>query len=281
MIESPVSFESGGRRLRGILHLPGPGGAPPAAGIVFLSGWSGSRIGPHRMFVKAAREFTEKGFCCLRFDFAGRGESDGDPASATIKSMTVDARNAVNFLLTGTPCSKVILLGMCSGGKVALAEASDDPRVEGLILWSGEAMGHLRSPATNAAKSASIIRIYLSKLLKASTWKKILTLSVNTGMAQKAVFGQKGPDDAEIRHESAVLNRLKTVPHGVIFIYGSSDAPTVLAADSYKRFFASSDIQCEFHAITGANHNFYSLEWERNVIELTGSWLSGLAGEHK
>jgi hypothetical protein len=32
----------------------------------------------------------------------------------------------------------------------------------------------------------------------------------------------------------------------------------------------------EFHEIAGANHNFYSLEWKREVPEKTVAWLKEL-----
>ncbi|MBA4387918.1 MAG: hypothetical protein C0404_08045 [Verrucomicrobia bacterium] len=276
MIETPVSFESSGRILRGILHLPGTPAGAPLTCVVFLNGWPGSRIGPHRMFVTAARQLTADGFCCLRFDFGGRGESDGLAAEATIRSMVADTRCAINSLVAQANISRVVLLGICSGAKVAIAEAADDARVQALVLWSPEAMGHLRSPATKAARSASMAMEYIHKLSKPGTWKKILTFDVNTRMVQKALVGPAEPTEEETREESQTLQRFGSFRGSVILLYGGSDGQTRLAAANYREFFETRRLKCEVHEIPHANHNFYSLAWEKTVIDATRKWLLNL-----
>ena len=48
------------------------------------------------------------------------------------------------------------------------------------------------------------------------------------------------------------------------------------AADARKvfgEFCRENGIQARFEEIEGANHNFYSLEWKRQVIEISAAWL--------
>lgn len=46
--------------------------------IIMLHGWGGYRTGPHDMLVKLARELVHDGYDCFRFDFRGKGYSQGD-----------------------------------------------------------------------------------------------------------------------------------------------------------------------------------------------------------
>lgn len=46
--------------------------------VVLLHGWAGYRTGPHDMLVKTARMLAENGYHCIRFDFRGKGYSQGD-----------------------------------------------------------------------------------------------------------------------------------------------------------------------------------------------------------
>ena len=269
-MEKPVSFNNGGEALRGVLHAPEPANG---VGVVFLHGWGGNRHGPHRMFVTTARQLAARGCHCLRFDFRGRGESDGRIDNATIRAMIADARCAVDFLLSQTPVRAVILLGICSAGKVAIGEASEDPRITGLALWSAEAMGYLRGGDAKTQKSLYALGLYLRKLANPATWLKIVTGRVNTRMVRKAVLVDEAPDQAEARDESAMLDRFKAYKGRILFIYGGNDPETRIAAGKYTGFTARHGIPNEFHEIAGANHSFYSLEWERQVVELTLAWF--------
>lgn len=271
--EKPIRFDCGGKTLRGMLHLPA-GRRAGGAAVVFLHGWSGCRLGPHRMFVKTARRLAAGGYACLRFDFAGRGESDGDSAAATIRSMIADAGAAIAFVRRETAAARLVLLGICSGGKVAIGATAEAGGVDGLVLWSAEPMGHLRSAGTGARKSVFALRQYAGKLLSPATWAKILAGRVNVRLVRKAVIQHEAPDADEIKDESARLDRFRASRCPVLLVYGTNDPDTKRAAGNYSRFFDEMRIDHEFHPIEGANHSFYSLEWEREVIRLTEAWLA-------
>ena len=84
-VETAVTFEREGARRVGVLHLPET--RVGETGVVFLHGWSGCRLGPHRMFVTCARRLCATGVPCLRFDFGGRGDSEGEWDTADIAQM--------------------------------------------------------------------------------------------------------------------------------------------------------------------------------------------------
>jgi len=271
-MEAPVNFGNSGLRLQGILHRPETDGPQRDVGVVFLHGWSGCRLGPHRMFVKTARELTELGCTCLRFDFGGRGESEGETTGATIQSMIADTKCAVRFLLDTRPFEKVLLLGICSGGKVAVGAATESS-VHGLALWSAEPLGRLRDPDVNARKSIAAIGKYAVKAMRPETWRRLFAGRVNVGLVRKAVLQHESVSRDELNRESVLLKRFRSYEGRVLFVYGANDPTTRSAAENYAAFCRQCRIDSEFHRIAGANHSFYSLPWERQVMDLTRDWV--------
>lgn len=272
-MERPIHFAVNADTVRGIVHEPEGAGSGPA--VVFLHGWAGSRIGPHRMFVHMARRLTSAGCVCLRFDFRGRGDSDGATAKATIRSMIADARAALDFVAKEMPDRRVILLAICSGCKVAIGTAAGDPRVAGLALWSAEPMGPMRAAAGGPGKSAIALRSYARKLLRLETWRKLATLRVNVRRVGKAVAGQEVAGRAEMEDETLWLNGLRDFKGPALLVYGANDPETRTAKPGYTAFFRQAGIRYDVHEVAGANHSFYSLAWEREVMEITEGWMIG------
>ena len=270
--ELQVSFNSGSSKLYGVLHSADARG-DSARAVIFLSGWSGSRLGPHRMFVKTARQLCSAGLNCLRFDFAGRGDSEGGTSNASIASMTDDAIAAMDYIEKNHGISKFTLLGICSGGKVAVSAAAKDPRVERLVLWSAEPMGTLRDGVRRSRKTLSVVGEYIAKLMNPRTWKRIVTGQVNTRMVRKAVANCEQATPEERKAEDVILKQFTSYRGNVNLIYGTNDPETCMASKAYETLCHDSKIPHDSHRIEGANHSFYSLEWEKQVIDLTADRL--------
>ena len=270
--EHPFDLTVESTPVRGILHRPPAGSRRGPSGVILLHGWSGCRLGPHRMFVKAARALSADGLTCLRFDFRGRGESGGEATATTIAGMTRDAEHAV-AALRAEGLERITLLGICSGGKVAIGAATACPSVTRLVLWSGEAMGNLRGAATGRRKTRDALKQYARKAMRPATWGKVIRGHVHTDLVRKAVLDHETPSDAETVQEAEILSAFRRFRGDVLFVYGGNDPATREAADGYRRFCAENGIAHAFHAIAEANHSFYSLAWEHEVIEHTRAWL--------
>jgi pimeloyl-ACP methyl ester carboxylesterase len=268
-MEEPVTFESGGDVLRGVRHRPDSGGG--SAAVVFLHGWSGCRLGPHRMFVTAARRLEALGIASLRFDFRGRGDSGGVTAETSIASMIEDATAAVAFMQS--EATAIILLGICSGGKVAVGTASRGMDTVGLILLSAEAMGEMHGTYDGTRKSLVALREYAVKLTRPETWRRLATGKVNTGMVRKALTEHEMPSAEELVDESNILRAFRSYTGSILSIYGAAHPETVHAAGAYRNFFDAHGIDHEMHAVDGANHSFYGLDWEQQVLTRIEAWL--------
>ncbi|WP_153731696.1 alpha/beta hydrolase [Sporosarcina obsidiansis] len=132
-----ITIRSGEHNLSGVLHLPEyKKNKIPL--VILLHGFVGSKVGEHRLFVKASRYFTERGFAVFRFDFSGCGESDGDYGDVTLTNQLSEVQDVIDYLSTicGIDKDRITLIGHSLGGAVAALTAGADSRIKQLILWS-------------------------------------------------------------------------------------------------------------------------------------------------
>ncbi|MFQ5810472.1 MAG: alpha/beta fold hydrolase [Armatimonadota bacterium] len=285
-MEKPVSFDNEGCTLHAMLHVPDDfRGGPGSVGVVFLHGWSGNRRGPHDILVAAARRYCEAGFPSLRFDFRGRGDSGGDMDEANLVTMISDTKAAVQHLGEGCNLGAVVLVGICSGGEVAIGAAPLCPTVKAMTLWSAPTVGADRSRARRA-KQLHNLGQYAAKLFRASTWQKALSGGLNFSMIKQALSGKGGagetPDDGEkARPEQSIPWRERFLSFGgpIQFVYGTGDPTTEEAVGYYKQLSSKGRMVADFHLVQGANHSFYSLSWKAELIDVTLSWLQERARE--
>ncbi|PIC70129.1 alpha/beta hydrolase [Sporosarcina sp. P16b] len=136
-MQKMIAIRSGENNLSGALHLPEyRKEAIPL--LIFVHGFVGSKVGEHRLFVKATRYFTERGYGVFRFDFSGCGESDGDFADVTITNQLNELQDVINYLssIRGIDKQRFTIVGHSMGGAVASLTAASDTRIKQLILWS-------------------------------------------------------------------------------------------------------------------------------------------------
>lgn len=118
MEERQVSFAVAGRRLAGVLHTPA---SAARAGVVSCHGMLADKNGPKHL--RLCREICRRGFLALRFDFSGRGESEGDLLDLTIEREAAECRAAVE-VLRREGAERVGLFGSSLGGTAALLAAA-------------------------------------------------------------------------------------------------------------------------------------------------------------
>ncbi len=123
-----------GLRLAGVLHLPR--GATPDTCVVVAHGMLSSKNSDkHRLICEAA---SAAGCVALRFDFRGRGESDGDPSILTVSNEIEDLTAAISSVRTlGYP--RVMVVGSSLGGTVAILTGARGFDLEGLVTIAAPA----------------------------------------------------------------------------------------------------------------------------------------------
>ncbi len=93
------------------------------------------RVGPHRLYVKLARQLATMGFVGLRFDFSGIGDSQVRADHLPVELSPVsETQEAMDRLSAVRRVERFILMGICSGGATSFNVACRDPRVVGAAL---------------------------------------------------------------------------------------------------------------------------------------------------
>ncbi len=103
--------------------------------VLFIHGFVGTKVEPHRMYKKLSDRLCNLGYTVLRFDFVGSGDSDGNFEDMTIEGEVQDGINVVDYCMEKYNYKEIYILGYSMGGCVASILAS---RVKnnGLVLWS-------------------------------------------------------------------------------------------------------------------------------------------------
>ncbi len=272
-------FTNDGQQLLGVLHLPGK---PARVGLVFLHGWPGYRVGAHRLLLKAAREAARRGFAALRFDFRGRGDSEGATLDTTLVTMISDAVVAARELRDRAGVEALAFVGDCSGCEVAIGAGPSTPGLRAMALWSAPFIGGERA-AAESAKRRSVYGVYLRKLFSPQSWRKLLTGAIRWDLVTRALArggkgkGEEGAvEDRDVDWDGSFL----AFGGRRLFIYGSADPVTPPCIEFYRALSRRARTELELHLVEGANHAFYSSPWEREVIGVTMDWLAAcLAGD--
>ncbi len=103
--------------------LPIPASSPTVLMVNTGKEW---HAGPNRMWVQMARRLADAGLRTVRLDLSGMGDSpvhDGQPFQVTFAPEALDDVADVAAALSPGDPSNVILVGLCSGGYLALESA--------------------------------------------------------------------------------------------------------------------------------------------------------------
>ncbi len=259
MEETPVRFSNEGQVLVGMMHLPDA--KPPYPCVVFLHGYTGNRIGEHRLLVKAARELCRSGMACLRFDFRGSGESEGDFADVTLDTEMSDAGAAIDFLsgFNGIDQNRIGLVGIGFGGSVA-ACISAGKEVNSLALWSSSAFVDYLVERDN-----EVVRdpyAWLPPEYKEAV-KKHGHVDIGGFVRGEGFFESLKTVDP--------VREITRYSGPVLFVHGSEDQ--VMSPANSELMYDSVKGRRRLILIDDADHTFSSVQWERQVIDATRAWF--------
>jgi len=188
--ETPLHLGPAGA-LFGILSEPA-GGVSQAdprgqTAVLLLNVGGNYRIGPHRIYVAAARALARAGYRALRLDLGGIGDSPPAPGAPAgnlyCKDSTQDVRAAIDALsLQG--CRDFVALGICSGSFVAFQTALVEPRVSAQILMNSRLLewnpGHPGDTWHDSMQQyVKSTDYYRRALWRPQVWRRVLKGQVN------------------------------------------------------------------------------------------------------
>ncbi|MCS7224006.1 MAG: alpha/beta fold hydrolase [Armatimonadetes bacterium] len=251
MVEEFAWIPSRGRRMAGMVHKPTLDGRFPT--VVMLHGFTGNRIEPHRLFVKAARRWVSKaGLAVLRFDFVGSGESEGDFSEVTPATEIEDALNALEWVRQQpfAEPERLALVGLSLGGFVAACTAARDGKVKALVLWAA------------AATSGEL-------------WDRLLDENLKKTLQEQGYLDWQGwkvteSFVAEARRIDPLREMLR-YDGATLIVHGTEDA--AVPVDHAHRYHSVAREPKSLHLIKDADHTFARLDWEEEVFTVTEEWL--------
>lgn len=127
-----VSFQSEGRRISGILHLPEK--ENPSC-VIASHGLLSSKNS--EKYIALGERISGEGMAMLRFDFRGIGESEGGEEDNTISKKLVDLRKAIDFIRSYPGLgNRIGLIGSSLGGFLSLINASMDKEIRAVVIWA-------------------------------------------------------------------------------------------------------------------------------------------------
>lgn len=281
MNEKGIQFNNHGNILYGIEHLPIEKNNLNSKMVIFLHGWSGYRTGPHDIFVRISRRLALLGFCCIRFDFGGRGFSDGDQLAVNFPSMLSDLHIVIDDVTKRENITHIILIGMCSGARLGLyyIKHMTHGKISHLIEISSPPLNELGdNTKMEVCKFNNNLKGYLNKVFDINTYKKVLSREVNYRQIMKIMISPfmnvaKINDLKTVQAKRWEKRGTKFFKGEVLSIHGGKDPETILSVGQIEKMLEENEIPMRKCIIEDGNHGFYSLHWEQEILEIIESWI--------
>lgn len=244
-MQQAVSLLHKNKVMRGMAHFPLLA-QKKAPAVILLHGFTGSKLEPHRFFLKISRALEELGIASFRFDFLGSGESDGNFEDMTVLNELAEAETILEYVQSHPEIDKekVIVLGFSMGGLVASLLAGDHPEeIEKLILLA---------PAGNMAEKVKVMEENSAYI------KEENAFDIGGNLIGKDFIAELNSFD--------VWERAKSFERDVLIIHGTRDeAVSIEESKNYQEKCYQG--RAALHLVTGADHTFNSYYWEKEVIE--------------
>ena len=240
-----VEINVGRGCIRGVVNLPDEEKKYPV--LIFFHGFTMDRIGLMRLHELFVRECVEQGIACVRFEFYGCGESDGNFNEMTLSTEMEDARAIWNWTLEQdfTDCEQVLLSGHSMGGLIAHVVAPE-LQPKGMLLWS---------PALTMYYQAC-----LRGRLEGPTERgfDIAGLELSKEFIEEA------------KHMN-FFDMSKGYEEPVCISWGTEDE--VIPVDCAGRYEVLYGDKCDLTLIEGAPHQYTSLKWKRELYDVSLEFL--------
>jgi len=280
--ERTVWIDGEAGRLAGILaetEREGPIERP----VLIVHGWATYRVGPHGLLVRLARDLAAAGAPSLRFDLRGRGESEGQFLESDLDGMTADTTTCAHWLCERFGTSSVSAFGMCAGGNVAAAAAALGAPIGPLVVAGMLPYQSEKSGVERTARARSMRRALWAKVFRGETWKKLLTGRVRWRRILGNLTGREA--GGVTRDAGGAERNLKDSVHDIpasfakyegntLLVFGGADEEGRTSQAHFESFAERHRMNAFFHVVEGANHNFYSAEWTKALIDRTLDFLA-------
>ncbi|MGD9569858.1 MAG: alpha/beta hydrolase family protein [Sedimentibacter sp.] len=246
-MQESLWIDSRGQKIFGLLEYDKPEEKGKNL-VIFFHGFTGLKSAPHRMFRKVSELLSKKGYTVLRFDFIGSGDSEGDFEDMTISREVEDGLSVLKYCNENFKIKKLYFIGYSLGGCIATILTSKS-NCDGLVLWS---------PASNPFWNFHNI-FGEENFINGLKGEKVECLG--------NVICSKFFDELPYIDPS---KSAKEYENKVLLIQGTKDEWIMpINAFYYKKMFKN----CSIHFIEGADHDYTSYDFEKELIDKTVDFL--------
>lgn len=242
-----TELDVNGRLLRGNVRMPD--GEGPFPTVIFLHGFTVWKTGPQRLYEEFVRDAVKAGYCVVRYDFYGTGESDGEFYEMTIGHEMRETKAIYEWTKEQSYVdnNNIFLGGHSMGALVAVLEA---PELQPKGVFG---------------------------------WATALTMLYQAGLRTRTMQGptERGWDieglelSREFMEEAASMNFIemaKGYNKPVLLIHGTGDV-AIPVESSYALKAMYGDC-CKLDIVEGADHRFLSLPWKKRIYNDTIEFLN-------
>jgi pimeloyl-ACP methyl ester carboxylesterase len=204
--------------------------------------------------------------------------------------MAADVGAAAQLLRRECGVRSLVYLGVCSGGNVAIGALPRLPAPAGLVLLSIYPFSDGDSFGRDVHRTWHYAREYARKACRAETWARLVRGDIRLRQVGNVLFGhvlrrKKRNNATEPAVPAATAEPGPPRTHlaklrpdlPALLIYGTADPDTRAARQYYEAYATAHRLPIQFIEIPGANHNFSSLAWTRQITELTLDFCRRLA----
>lgn len=235
-----------GNTLRGIATIPDGEGTFPT--VLFLHGFGSSIYGYKGLNTRIARELAAAGIACVRFDFFGNGESDGEFEDMTFSGLYEDAEDMFRWMAQQSfvDPGQMYLSGQSMGGYVA---ASCAPKLQPrrlILLCPGASMWY------GAAQRADAV------VAGGQDWFDL------EGLKYKMAFNY------DLANHPSPYDEAKGFEGPALIIRASDDK---MVDDSVPKAYAECYSQPELMTTEGGGHNFNSIPIRKTVTDAMTAFI--------
>jgi len=279
--------------LVGVFTKPAMTATGPLPGFILLNSGIIHRVGPNRLYVKAARRLAAAGYPVLRFDLSGIGDSSARTDTLTFeKSAVSETIEAMRFLKDRMGVEQFILAGICSGADISFMTARESPEVVGAVLINGRGLHGVTDDAGDQLvdqlrQDIQARYLWKSALLNPQSWMKLIRAKVDYGELARLVNyqirsrlgGRRKPPAAAPGLQADFRTLLDRGVH-LLLVYSEGDPGL-----DYLEIMLGSELQkltahdnCGKVILREADHTFTLMQSQDDLIETMWVWANGRWG---
>ena len=284
MKQSPVTFLSNGRKLTGVVHTPdGLSAGEQRPGFLVLHGFGSNKESPGAVVI--AEQLTKWGYVCMRFDFRGCGDAEGEHGYILCLDQVADTSNALTYMASRPDVEPkcVALVGSSFGAAVALYTGGADERVAAVVScggWGDGARKFRRQHPTPEAWSRFTNMLEEGRSHRERTGKSLMVPRYDIvpiperlrgGLSKRSIM-EFPAETAQSMYDFRADDMVEKIsPRPLLLLHSAQDSvtPTQESIELFKR----SKQPAELHLLADVDHFMFGEENPR-VTQLISNWLA-------